>query len=170
MGKGEPDDGRYDTIRPLPWASGCSLFCSAETARRIGPMEESYFLYLEDVDWCLSARRQGIPVYYAPAARIYHGVSVSVRRLDAPHVTYYAWRNYYRLVWRHGSAGHRLLAASDLLSRFAKTAVRLVLFPDFRRDPRYAARTRALIDAARGRYGPMGAASAPSIAAAGANP
>ena len=40
------------------------------------------FLYLEDIDWCRTARRRGIATWYAPDARVWHGVSRSVGSID----------------------------------------------------------------------------------------
>src|SRR5207245_7099058 len=51
------DDSR-SSIRSgqVDWAPGCALFVNAETWSQIGPLDETYFLYLEDLDWCLGAR------------------------------------------------------------------------------------------------------------------
>jgi GT2 family glycosyltransferase len=141
-------------VQPIAWATGCALFCSAAVARRIGPMDERYFLYLEDVDWCLTAREAGIPTLYVPAARISHGVSRSVRRLDPGHLRYYAWRNYYLLVQKHGRWWQRMYARANLTARFVKVGVRCTLADSARRDPLYRARTRGLVDFALGRFGP----------------
>jgi GT2 family glycosyltransferase len=46
-------------VAPVEWATGCSLFMSAHALEMVGAMDERYFLYLEDVDWSLSARRRG---------------------------------------------------------------------------------------------------------------
>jgi hypothetical protein len=143
-------------VQTIAWATGCALFCSEAVARRIGPMDERYFLYLEDVDWCLTAREAGIPTLYVPAARIRHGVSRSVRNLDPGHVRYYAWRNYYLLVQKHGRWWQRMYGRANLAARFVKVGVRCTLVVSARRDPLYYARTRGLVDFALGRFGPAG--------------
>jgi len=153
-------------VRTIAWATGCALFCSTEVARRVGPMDERYFLYLEDVDWCLTARAAGIPTRYVPAARIWHGVSRSVRRLDPGHLRYYAWRNYYLLVQRHGCWWQRMYGRANLAARFVKIGIRSALVASARRDPLYRARTRGLVDYALGRFGPAGPARRPEGVAA----
>lgn len=153
IGIGERDAGQHEVIRAIDWATGCSLFFSAATARRIGPMDERYFLYLEDVDWSLRARARGVPIVYVPAARLYHDVSHSTARLQSGHVWYYSWRNYYLLVLEHGHWWQRLRAATDLMSRFVKIGLRYAFFPAYRHDAYYHARTRGLIDFVRGRFG-----------------
>lgn len=142
-----------DRPRQVAWATGCSLFCSMDVVQRIGPMDERYFLYLEDVDWCLRARALGIPTIFVPRARIIHGVSRSVRHLDPYLLRYYSWRNYYLLLTAHGRWWQRLYGYGDLVSRFAKIATRLALFPAYRQDRLYQGRTQALCDFLRGRFG-----------------
>lgn len=153
IGIGEPDDGRYDRCQSIAWATGCSLFCSAAIARRLGPMDERYFLYLEDVDWSLRAQARGIPIIYVPTARLYHDVSLSATTLQSGQVWYYSWRNYYLLVQQHGGWRQRLGALADLGSRFVKIGTRCLFFPAYRHDAYYQARTRGLLDYVRGRFG-----------------
>lgn len=148
------DDAMADDLpRPVAWATGCSLFCSVDVVRRIGPMDERYFLYLEDVDWCLRGCALGIPTMFVPQARIVHGVSRSVRHLDPYLLRYYSWRNYYLLLTEHGRWWQRLYGYADLASRFAKIAARLAFFPAYRQDRLYRGRTQALCDFSRGRFG-----------------
>ena len=154
IGRDEPDRGQYDETRVIPWASGCSLFVSVESLRTIGPMSDLYFLYLEDVDWCLQAAKRGVPTYFVPQAKLYHGISKSVDMLDRRASVYYGWRNYYYLAFRNGSLRQRLGALGDLTSRLLKTVVRLSLQPSARQDAMYGARSTALVDVVRHRTGP----------------
>lgn len=41
-------------------------------ARQIGPMDERFFMYMEDVDWCRRFWGQGLKVVYFPEALVYH--------------------------------------------------------------------------------------------------
>jgi hypothetical protein len=43
-----------------------------EVIRHIGPLDESFFFYCEDVEWCCRARKAGYQIYYTPHAEIYH--------------------------------------------------------------------------------------------------
>ncbi len=137
----------------VPWASGCSLFFAAEVFDIVGPIDQRYFMYQEDVDWCLTARGRGVPVLYEPRARIWHAVSDSVRGLDARITRYYDCRNYFLLVSKHGGAVGRTWAALRFALTAAKIALRTAVSPAHRRDAYYHAQTRALCDAIRGRWG-----------------
>lgn len=155
VGKNEADGEQYSNVREIPWASGCSLFCSRDVLAQVGAMYEGYFLYLEDVDWCYAARKRGVPTYYIPDARVYHGVSRTVSMLDERQITYYAWRNYYLLVRRQGTAKQRFVMYADLLSRFIKIGLRHIFFPSYRKNGLYRARTQALFNFVLGRFGSM---------------
>jgi len=152
IGLGEEQHSRADRRR-VEWASGCSLFFSRSTAHEAGPMDERYFLYLEDADWCLRAARKGIATWYVPDARVHHEVSATTNTLDPRIPRYYAYRNYYLLAFAHSSLMGRIWFAAHLIATLAKIAFRSVFFTSYRRDSYYHARTRAIADFLLRRFG-----------------
>jgi GT2 family glycosyltransferase len=46
-----------------------------------GPMDEQYFMYNEEIDWCMQMRRAGWETWYLPAARIVHYGGQSTRQV-----------------------------------------------------------------------------------------
>ncbi|MGI6381222.1 MAG: glycosyltransferase family 2 protein [Anaerolineae bacterium] len=60
------------SVRPVDWVSGACLLIRQEALRAIGPLDESYWLYTEETDWCYRARRAGWEVLLVPSARVYH--------------------------------------------------------------------------------------------------
>lgn len=63
---------RSNRARPVGWAVGCALLARTDTLRRLGPFDQSIFLYGEDLDLCLRAREQGIETWFWPQARVLH--------------------------------------------------------------------------------------------------
>jgi GT2 family glycosyltransferase/glycosyltransferase involved in cell wall biosynthesis len=63
---------RAQRPRRVGWAVGCALVGRTETLRRLGPFDESIFLYGEDLDLGLHARQQGVETWLWPAARVIH--------------------------------------------------------------------------------------------------
>ncbi len=57
---------------PCDWVSGASLIIRTPALARIGLLDEGFFLYYEEVDLCLRARRAGWEVWYVPAAIVVH--------------------------------------------------------------------------------------------------
>lgn len=66
------DSGVYGRSGPVDWASGAALAISAEARRKIGPWDETFFLYSEEVDYQRRARAAGYVVAYAHDAVLVH--------------------------------------------------------------------------------------------------
>ncbi len=76
------DDGRFDGPHETSYVSGCCLLMRRNVIEKIGLLDESYFIYGEDADWCIRARRAGYPSIVVPSARIWHKVSASSGRFS----------------------------------------------------------------------------------------
>jgi GT2 family glycosyltransferase len=71
-GGGERDTGQYDEAgEVLTACAGAALYRSAAFTA-VGPFDEDFWAYLEDVDWGLRAQLLGFTAHYVPAARAYH--------------------------------------------------------------------------------------------------
>jgi GT2 family glycosyltransferase/lipopolysaccharide/colanic/teichoic acid biosynthesis glycosyltransferase len=64
----------YDhmTPRAVDWVIGACMLVRRSAAEAVGGMDERFFLYFEDVDWCYRMGRQGWKVYYLPQAEMVH--------------------------------------------------------------------------------------------------
>lgn len=76
----ENDTGQYDEVRDVDYVIGASLAVRREVIEQIGLMDEGFFLYFEECDWCARARRAGYRVLYVPQATAVHVESVTVTR------------------------------------------------------------------------------------------
>jgi len=56
----------------VDWVSGASLFMRAEVLQRVGLMDENYFMYFEETDYCLAAQSKGFQVWFWPDFSIVH--------------------------------------------------------------------------------------------------
>jgi N-acetylglucosaminyl-diphospho-decaprenol L-rhamnosyltransferase len=56
----------------VSYLSGASMFVGRQFLERAGPMREDYFLYAEEVEWCLRAQALGLKLGVASAARVLH--------------------------------------------------------------------------------------------------
>ncbi len=52
--------------------SAACLLLRRKALQEVGPLDEQFFMYLEDVDYCIRLRRAGWKLYYLPAAQIVH--------------------------------------------------------------------------------------------------
>ena len=71
--------------QPVDWISGASMLIRADVIASVGGLDENYFLYFEETDFCFRARRAGFPTWYVPASRVMHisGQSTSVTTRNA---------------------------------------------------------------------------------------
>ncbi len=122
---------------PAEWLSGAALLVRTEVFERIGLMDEGYFLYFEETDFCLQAARAGFKAKYVPQCRIVHlvgGTSGVTLRHERPRPRPRYWfesrRRYF--VKNHG----RFYAALADLSFFASQAIwRIRVRLERRQDP-----------------------------------
>ncbi|MEZ4932855.1 MAG: glycosyltransferase family 2 protein [Saprospiraceae bacterium] len=92
IGKGEADHGQYDTARPVPFAHGAAMMVRSAVVEKVGEMPENYFLYYEEIDWCMQIRRAGFEIWYEPAVRILHKESLTTGK-ESPLKMYFLTRN-----------------------------------------------------------------------------
>lgn len=67
-------------VREVEVITGCFLLVRAEVIRQIGLLDESFFMYGEETDWCYRARRAGWKLLFTPEARIVHLGGASSRQ------------------------------------------------------------------------------------------
>ena len=66
-----------DEPSPTDWVAGACMVVRCEVFLDVGLMDESYFLYFEEVDFCLAAKRAGWQTWYMPEARVVHLVGMA---------------------------------------------------------------------------------------------
>jgi GT2 family glycosyltransferase len=77
VGLDEFDKGQYDKIRQVDFATGCCMLVHKKVFDRIGLLDEDFFFYHEDVDFCFRAKQAGFSVWFQPESTIIHNVSKS---------------------------------------------------------------------------------------------
>lgn len=112
----------------VDWVCGSFLMIRREALEQVGPLDERYFAYNEDIDWCLAAHQVGWKVRYWPGASMVHIGSVASPHLRdktglmfRSHVTYLR-KNHGRAAAAayYAATGLRLfLAAGKQTLRFA---------------------------------------------------
>ncbi|WP_269518243.1 glycosyltransferase family 2 protein [Alteromonas sp. BMJM2] len=65
------------------WLAGASFMMTRECFEILGLMDEEYFLYFEEVDYFLSAKRLGLEAWYVPESRVFHEVGASTKISDS---------------------------------------------------------------------------------------
>lgn len=65
-------DWDHNSERQVDWIIGACMMVRRQAYESLGGMDERFFLYLEDVDWCYRMKAHGWPVYYVPSAVMKH--------------------------------------------------------------------------------------------------
>lgn len=79
-------DWDHGTAQPVDWVSGAALCLRREAWEQVGGFDEGFFMYAEDMDWCLRAQQSGWKVYYVPDAVIVHHIGRSSDQRPFPMV------------------------------------------------------------------------------------
>jgi len=147
-----PDDRMAD----VDWLVGACIMVPRGVYEQIGGLDEAYFMYSEELDWCRRIKEAGWRVVYHPGARVVHHVGKSSEQaVTARHINFQRAKLRYFLKY-HGRAAAGVLRnfllasyAWELLIEAAKGA--LGNKPELRRQ-----RVRAYLDVLRSGLRPAG--------------
>jgi GT2 family glycosyltransferase len=118
-----------DQPHPTDWVAGASMIVRHAVFDAIGLMDEAYFLYFEEVDFCLRACRGGWPCWYVPASHVVHLVGQSSGVTDtkrpARRVPRYWFESRRRYFQKHHGRFYALLADLAWALGFALWRLRL---------------------------------------------
>src|SRR6185437_10109765 len=69
------DDGRFDQPRRVTFTPFCCILMKKSVFEKIGYLDDTYFVYMEDVDYCFQAIKSDLSLWYVPKAKLWHKVS-----------------------------------------------------------------------------------------------
>ena len=136
IGVDEIDEGQYNERLAIDFATGAAMFVKREVFEKIGLFDERYFLYLEDMDFCVRAKKAGFKIMYEPKAIVWHKNAQSAQGSGSKLQDYYITRN-------------RLLFAF----KFAKLKTKIAVFKQTLLVWQNPIRRRALLDFLLNRFG-----------------
>ncbi len=88
----------YETAHKVDYVQGACLLVRRDAYQTVGGLDEGYFMYSEEVDWCYTMHRAGWEVWYQPAASITHigGASSQSRAVQRETDLYVSRVRYFR--------------------------------------------------------------------------
>lgn len=134
-GVNEIDNGQYEKVEETDFITGAAMMVRKEVFTKVGLLDERYFLYYEDSDFCFRAKQVGFKIMYIPSAVVFHENAKSTG-LGSSLQDYYITRN-------------RMLFASKFLSLRTKFA----LFKEALQNITMPVRRKALFDFLLGQFG-----------------
>ncbi|MBL8092747.1 MAG: glycosyltransferase family 2 protein [Anaerolineales bacterium] len=85
---------------PVDFINGCGLLISRQAVERVGALDDSFFIYFEETDWCQRVRKAGFEVWFEPKAVMRHKAPITWAGFG-PSTLYYMTRNRIRFFARH---------------------------------------------------------------------
>ena len=116
------DAPAFNTKKDVEGIAGCALLIRQDTVRTIGLLDERYFLYMEEADWCTRAIQKHYRCVYVPRARIWHKGWASIQS-DPGLMDYYLARSQI-LYLKKFSSGARFVL--DVLAYGARSFMKIV--------------------------------------------
>jgi GT2 family glycosyltransferase len=124
-------DFDHAQIRDVDWLSGACLVTRRDVFAKVGGLDEEFFLFNEDVDWCKRMHMAGYRVTYVPDVSVMHAVGASDGALPA----WLIWRRHMGMrhyFHKHHPAPWPVTLITDL-GILMRCAIQIVLTPLRRR-------------------------------------
>ncbi len=114
------DKGQFDNIEEMEMATGCCMLIKKEVFESIGLFDEKYFLYYEDSDLSMRAKRKGFKVMYVPNSIIWHKNAGSAGGSGSALQDYYITRNRLLFGFRYAPIRSKFALFRESLRIFFK--------------------------------------------------
>jgi len=111
----EKDNGQYDDIREVFWASGACMVIRADLFHHLGGFDDDFFAHMEEIDLCWRLKNSGFKIFVNPKSEVFHvgGGTLPV----SPFKLYLNYRNNLFLLYKNLPHG----------KLFGKIFIRLIL-------------------------------------------
>ncbi len=68
----EKDEGQYDTVAEIFWATGACMFVRADLYKQFGGLDNDFFAHMEEIDFCWRMKNNGYKIMYCPDSTVFH--------------------------------------------------------------------------------------------------
>ena len=96
----ETDEGQYDTVAPVFWATGAALMVRSAVYHEVGGLDARFFAHMEEIDFCWRLRSRGYDIVCIPSAVVYH-VGGGTLPKENPNKTYLNFRNNLYMLYKN---------------------------------------------------------------------
>lgn len=118
-------DFQHDRVQEVDWVSGACLMFRRSVLDRIGALDERFFMYSEDVDYCYRVWQIGRKVIYIPTAQVYHLIGQDTRKVRVK-LTYERHKSMYKFYKKHYSRHLMFIDATTMAVIAVRCAIQLI--------------------------------------------
>lgn len=107
------------------YAPTCFVLFHKDVFQSVGLMDEKYFVYWDDTDFMIRARKKGFKILYLPSFQIEHKVSISTGGRTSLFSTYYFLRNRLYFIKKHFKG---ISLASSLVYTYCTSLIKIIIY------------------------------------------
>ncbi|MCG8350916.1 MAG: glycosyltransferase family 2 protein [Chloroflexales bacterium] len=144
------DINPHAVLRDVDFVTGCALLCKRTALERAGLLDERFFMYYEETEWCVRIARAGFRIAHVHGATVLHKIPLNAR-FDKEYLAYYMTRN--RLLFLRATGVGLTTWLNALLLQDLRTYLSLCFRPKWRKRSGREGMRRAWMDFWRGRFG-----------------
>ena len=100
MGVVEKDEGQYDTVIPVFWATGAALFIRRTDYVNVGGLDGRFFAHMEEIDLCWRLRSRNREIVCVPQSIVYHVGGATLKK-ENPRKTFLNFRNNLVMLYKN---------------------------------------------------------------------
>ncbi|MFA5046299.1 MAG: glycosyltransferase family 2 protein [Paludibacter sp.] len=100
LGFAEEDNGQYNTIADVFWATGACLMVRADVYWKVGGLDGDFFAHMEEIDLCWRLKNRGYRIVCIPGSTVFH-IGGGTLNVESPHKTYLNFRNNLLLLYKN---------------------------------------------------------------------
>ena len=101
----EKDNGQYDDEMSIDWASGAAMVVRTEVFKNLGGFDNDYFAHMEEIDFCIRARKCGYKIKVVPESTVYH-LGGGTLDYGSPRKVNLNFRNSLYTIFKNESGGN----------------------------------------------------------------
>lgn len=103
-----------DVIQEVDWVTGACLLVRREAIQQVGGLDEGFFMYSEELDWCRRIKQAGWKIVYLPQAQVIHYVGQSSDQVAAQRHIYFQTSKVRYFRKHHGALAASMLRTALL--------------------------------------------------------
>ena len=100
----EEDNGQYNDVCRVFWATGAAMMVRSETFRKSGGFDGCFFAHMEEIDLCWRMAARGGEIYVVPQSKVYHVGGATLNKSN-PRKTFLNFRNNLLMLYKNLPSG-----------------------------------------------------------------
>jgi len=127
IGVDRVDTGQFSKRAEIDLATGACMFVKRKVFETIGFFDEKYFLYLEDMDFCVRAKKRGFKIIFEPKAVIWHKNAGSVGGSGSKIQDYFISRNRLLFAFKYAKLRTKIAVLREIIGKIGSPLKRRAL-------------------------------------------